>query len=236
MAEAVGVGVGDLAGPGDSEPEGGCSASPGLRVVSYQFGIDYRIKPCHPMTPVPTMLLYFLEIVASLSRLSPESRQRLIETVSTWFQVKLPGTSSSPSGNPAPSFVGNPSLAAFGGNKPITAKQFLLEKEPRTDVERIACLAYYLTHYADTPQFKTLDLSRLNTEAAQPKFSNPAVAVQNAATMGYLVQAVKAHKQLSAAGERFVQALPDREAARAAMNSIKSRIRKRSSGKRAEED
>ena len=178
------------------------------------------------------------EIVASLSRLSPESRQRLIETVSTWFQVKLPGTNSTtgPSASPTPSFVGNSSPVAFGGNKPTTAKQFLLEKEPRTDVERVACLAYYLTHYADTPHFKTLDLSRLNTEAAQPKFSNPAFAVENASKMGYLVPAIKGTKQLSGAGERFVQALPDREAAKAAMNSIKSRMRKRSSGKRAEED
>jgi hypothetical protein len=178
------------------------------------------------------------EIVASLSRLSPESRQRLIETVSTWFHVKLPGTNSysGPSASPAPSFVGSSAPAAFGGNKPITAKQFLLEKEPRTDVERVACLAYYLTHYADTPHFKTLDLSRLNTEAAQPKFSNPAFAVENASKMGYLVPAIKGTKQLSGAGERFVQALPDREAAKAAMNSIKSRMRKRSSGKRAEEN
>jgi len=47
----------------------------------------------------------------------------------------------------------------------MSPKDFLLEKQPRTDVERIACLAYYLTHYRATPHFKTIDLSILNTEA-----------------------------------------------------------------------
>jgi hypothetical protein len=171
------------------------------------------------------------EVISALSRLSPESRQRLIETISTFFNAKLP---YSPLSAIQPSSGGS-FPPTFSDTKPISAKQFILQKEPRTDVERIACLAFYLTHYADTPHFKTLDLSRLNTEAAQPKFSNAAVSVENATKMGYLVPAIKGHKQLSAAGERFVQALPDRELAKAAMNSIRSRMRRRAPGKRVEE-
>ena len=60
----------------------------------------------------------------------------------------------------------------------MSPKEFLLEKQPRTDVERIACLAFYLTHYRDTPHFKTLELSKLNTEAAQQKFANAANATE----------------------------------------------------------
>jgi hypothetical protein len=161
-----------------------------------------------------------------------------METISTFFSAK-PAYSPSPPGGitDSVSSVGFPgsSLSTFGETKPITAKHFILEKEPKTDVERVACLAFYLTRYADTPHFKTLDLSRLNTEAAQPKFSNAAVAVENATKMGYLVPAIKGLKQLSAAGERFVQALPDREAAKAAMNAIRSRARRRMSGKKAVE-
>jgi hypothetical protein len=78
-----------------------------------------------------------------------------------------------------------------------------MEKQPRTDVERVACLAYYLTHYRDMPHFKTLDLAKLNTEAAQPKFSNAHYASQNALNMGYLAPADKGQRQLSAAGEQF---------------------------------
>ena len=111
----------------------------------------------------------------------------------------------------------------FSKDRPISPKEFLLKKQPRTDVERVACLAYYLTHYRDQPFFKTLDISKLNTEAAQIKFSNPAKAVDNAAMLGYLAQATKGSKQISAPGELFVDALPDREAAQTAMASARPR-------------
>jgi len=107
----------------------------------------------------------------------------------------------------------------------MSAKDFLLEKQPRTDVERIACLAYYLTHYRGMPHFKTIDLSMLNTEAAQPKFANTAYSSNNAVKLGYLVPSTKGQRQLSAVGERFVRALPDREAARAALEAVRRRPR-----------
>jgi hypothetical protein len=108
----------------------------------------------------------------------------------------------------------------------------LLNKQPRTDVERIACLAFYLTYYRDLPHFKTLDLAKLNTEAAQPKFSNTAYAATNALKMGYLAPATKGQRQISAAGEQFVSALPDREAAKLAMlNARPKRSPRRNSKK-----
>ena len=92
-------------------------------------------------------------------------------------------------------------------------------------MEKIACLAYYLTHYRDTPHFKTLDLSKLNTEAAQIKLSNPAVSVENATKQVYLVPATKGNKQLSSLGEQFVLALPDRDKARDVMANARPRRR-----------
>jgi hypothetical protein len=109
----------------------------------------------------------------------------------------------------------------------MSPKEFLLEKQPRTDVERIACLAYYLTHYRGTPHFKTLDLSMLNTEAAQPKFANAAYSANNAVKMRYLVPSTKGQRQISAVGERFVRALPDRDAAKTALESIRRRPRRK---------
>jgi hypothetical protein len=174
------------------------------------------------------------EVISALNRLPPESRLRVIETVSTFFNARVSISGSSQGGSHVVGALEAPTRSAFSEPRPISAKQFILEKEPRTDVERIACLAFYLTHYADQPHFKTLDLSKLNTDAAQPKFSNAAVSVENATKMGYLVPAVKGQTQLSAAGERFVQILPDRDAARAAMNSVRSRMRRRSPMKKAQ--
>jgi hypothetical protein len=105
----------------------------------------------------------------------------------------------------------------------LSPKAFLIEKRPQSDVERIACLAYYLTHYRDEPTFKTLDLSKLNTEAAQIKLSNPTRAVDNAAGAHFLIPAGQGKKQLSAIGELYVQALPDRSAARDAIADLKKR-------------
>jgi hypothetical protein len=90
-------------------------------------------------------------------------------------------------------------------------------------VERVACLAFYLTHYRGTPEFTTLDISKINTEAAQRKLANATVAVNNASQYGYLAPAGKGMKQISAAGERYVQALPDYDAAKTLLASARPR-------------
>jgi hypothetical protein len=110
----------------------------------------------------------------------------------------------------------------------------MLEKAPQTDVERIACLAFYLTHHRSQPHFKTKDLSLLNTEAAQRRFANAAMAVVNATNSGYLVPSIKGCKQLSASGEQYVQVLPDREAARLVLERM--RPRRRNSREKEEEN
>jgi hypothetical protein len=76
-----------------------------------------------------------------------------------------------------------------------------------------------------------LDISKLNTEAAQARFSNTAYAVDNATKYGYLVPAVKGAKQLSAAGELFVDKLPDREAAKEAMKTARPKRKSRKSSR-----
>jgi hypothetical protein len=123
-----------------------------------------------------------------------------------------------------------PSAGSFSEDRTQSAKEFLRDKRPSTDVDRVACLAYYLTHYRDTPHFKTLDISTLNTEAAQPKLTNASMAVDNATKAGLLVQALKGAKQLSAAGETYVQHLPDREAARENLKAVAVRRKSRRIG------
>ena len=59
-----------------------------------------------------------------------------------------------------------------------------MDKDPLTEVERVACLAYYLTHYQEMPRFKNVDISRLNTEAATTD-ANPAVTINNAMRDGF---------------------------------------------------
>jgi hypothetical protein len=169
------------------------------------------------------------EVLPAFKQLSQDGRERLLRTLATIFGIetgggvnigKLPRQTSSDYSLPE-------SQGSFSEDRSMSPKEFMLQKQPQTAVERVACLAYYLTHYRDTPFFKTLEISLINTEAAQPKFANAARDVDNATKLGYLVPATKGNKQLSAAGEQFVRELPDRDSARAIMDTSRPRRKSR---------
>jgi hypothetical protein len=166
-------------------------------------------------------------VIRVLTPLDEESRARVLDSVSTFFSHRVAAhnnDATTPITAPAHSQVGRP---AFSESKAPTPKEFMFQKQPKTDVERITCLAFYLTHFRDTPHFKTLDLGKLNTEAAQIKFSNTAYATENATKAGYLAPAAKGQKQITAWGEQFVAALPDREAAAQVLAQLRKRKKKR---------
>ena len=114
----------------------------------------------------------------------------------------------------------------------ISPKEFLAQKQPKTDVERIACLGYYLTHYRRQSTFKTNDLTGLNKEAAQPRLSNPSASSRNAVTLEYFTLAGGGKKQITTKGETLVKNLPDRDAARDALKAFR---RKRKTRRKANE-
>jgi hypothetical protein len=163
-------------------------------------------------------------VLSALQSLSDASRQRVLRSATAFFDVR--GGSGGGSSSAGVAEQVSVSLGGFSEDRTLTPKEFLLQKRPTRDIDRIACLAYYLTHFRDMPKFKTLDLSKLNTEAAQIKFSNAAKAVDNSAAAGLLVAAGGGLKQLSAVGELYVQALPDRDAAKAAIEQVRPRRRK----------
>src|SRR5712664_406932 len=137
------------------------------------------------------------KVIGALRELSSEARRRILESASLFLQVGTVRTAA-PLPNRTDAYSSPASRSPFSEDTSMSAKEFLLDKQPKTDVERIACLAYYLTHYRATPHFKTVDISLLNTEAAQPKFANTAYSVNNAVKMGYLVPSTKGQRQISA--------------------------------------
>jgi restriction endonuclease Mrr len=170
-------------------------------------------------------------VIDELINFEDQTRTRILRTVSTFYDLGNVGFAS-----PEPVARTNIDSSSasrehhFGGGGEISPKDFLFQKQPKTDVDRVACLAYYLAHYRETKFFKTADITKLNTEAAQHKFSNSTYAVTNATNAGLLVSAGKGKKQISAMGERYIEALPDATAAR----EVKSRLgKKRSSSKRS---
>jgi hypothetical protein len=126
--------------------------------------------------------------------------------------------------------VGRDSGGAGDGSSP---KNFMTSKRPATDMERIACLAYFLTHYRKVPSYKTKELTELNIEAAQQKMSNPSATARNAVNEGYLSLLGGGRKQITARGEALVDALPDRDKVKAALAAHPIRkSRKRRTGRK----
>ncbi len=122
-------------------------------------------------------------------------------------------------------------IDSLGENlKEATPKEFLKQKKPSTDVQKVTCLAYYLAHVRNKPKFKTQDISKLNTEAAGRKFSNASKSVNNATLRnGFLASAGKGTKQITVLGEDVVEALPDQSAVKAiiAENPVQKRKAKK---------
>ena len=173
-------------------------------------------------------------IISDLSPLPEDARLRIIETVCVFLRLSITSRADSVSRRSAP--LVTPSRASsfqFSEDEPPAVKQFMSEKNPQTDVERVACLAYYLARYRATPHIKTKDITELNKESAHRSFSNTAFAVDNATKSGYLVPSIKGSKQISAYGERFVEALPDRDAARQVMASARAGHRRKPTKKGA---
>ncbi len=165
------------------------------------------------------------QILNAFTLLSEEARLRFIKVIATFFNIDLGSLPPLRDAQRISAVSGAiPSREpVFTGHATLSPKEFMMEKGPRTDVDRVVCLAYYLSHYREKPHFKTSDISKLNTEAAQRKFTNAAFAVNNATRGGYIAAAPGGLKQLSVLGEQYVQALPDREAAKVAIERLRPR-------------
>ncbi len=143
-------------------------------------------------------------VLESLSKLDPAAQQWVISTAASRLQVHIapaPGTAGDVPGAALPA-------GSVGGLSP---KEFMRSKAPKSDVDRVACLAFYLTHGRQTASYAARELSAINTESAGPRV-NMSRAVDNATKQsGYLTSAGKGKKQITTHGEDVVNALPDYE-------------------------
>lgn len=119
-------------------------------------------------------------------------------------------------------------VAGTSHDSTLNPKIFMAQKKPSSEIERITCLAYYLTHHRSIPAFKTREITKINQEAAQPTFSNATIFARNAVQYGYLALAGQGNKQITALGDAVVNALPDREQVKAAIDEYKLRHKRRS--------
>lgn len=147
-----------------------------------------------------------------MAPLRDDARARILN----WLLQRYGNSSSQGLSQPSLSNPSSTPASDSMGPEIVTPKRFVQDKAPKTDVERIAVLAYYLSRFRGLERFKTSDLTELNTEAAQPRFSNAANSASNAVkSNALLADAGKGLRQLTVKGEELVEALPSRDAVRA---------------------
>src|SRR5689334_20180124 len=85
-------------------------------------------------------------ITKELQRLPDNaSRERVLHALAVFYGVSTPSVISRLGS--VDDLVSGTGKMAFSNHPTISPKEFMAEKAPATDVERVACLAYYLTHY-----------------------------------------------------------------------------------------
>jgi hypothetical protein len=102
-------------------------------------------------------------------------------------------------------------------------------KRPETDVQRVACLGYYLVHTTNKPGFSSKEVIQANTDSGGPSNINFTRALDNATRRSrYLSNRGPKEKQLTTLGEDVVVALPDQ----AAVGAIEAETRGRGKGRK----
>lgn len=95
-----------------------------------------------------------------------------------------------------------------GGTAMEQLRNFLAQKKPITNADRVAVLGWFAQTHLGMPGFRTRDISRLNAACGQPPFSNTAVAVKMAKLKGWIVSK-GGSMALTDIGQTFVDRLPD---------------------------
>jgi hypothetical protein len=173
-------------------------------------------------------------ILAALAELDGPQRTWVLASVAAKLEIAIPNLAGAPRPAGANALLAG-SGAAIPGHPGTNAhaKAFLRAKNPTNTVQRVACLAYYLTHYRATPEFKTRDISKMNSDAAGTSIGNPSQAVANATKQSkYLAAAGRGKKQLTGFGEEVVNALPNIEAVAALEKAEPARKRRKARRKK----
>ena len=148
--------------------------------------------------------------------LDPDTRTRVLRAVGALLQ--MPESTATTAG-------AAPQIAATGssGHQPgdlqnIKIDAFVTSKRPLDTYQRLACLAYFLEHKEGKIDIFAKDLTKANTDARQVRISNITTFLDLAARRhGLFAAAGRGKKRLTARGSAMVEALPDQNAVKAAL-------------------
>lgn len=194
----------------------------------FNHGIDFHFLYIYSYQILQCMKAKLTEIEAlkaideSLENLTPEEKQRVFSFIASKHSLTPIKASVASTGNNGAGGSGNDR-----NENPVTdIKQFIKIKKPKGFYEQIACLGYFLENVQGLESFNTKQITKANTDARAPKIPNPSLYVTHSqSTYGFLSQVGGGKKAITPRGEALVEALPDREAVKAALeeNPIKKK-------------
>lgn len=180
----------------------------------------------------PTSAL--VTVVKALESLADADRQWVLQSAANRWNVVVHGGGGGqdgrtlrPAGGLAP--MGGGALSADGDSAIAKkdARAFVRIKRPETDVQRVACLGYFLTQTTGKPGFSSKDVSKAHTDSGGSSI-NMTRALDNATRKAkYLSNRGPREKQLTTLGEDVVVALPDQAAVKNVEAAAKSRGKRR---------
>ena len=94
--------------------------------------------------------------------------------------------------------------------KELSVRELILQKRPRSDVEKALVLGYYLEHYRNVSHFNGSDLEELFREAKEIVPSNINDKVNKNVQRGFITEAKEKKDELkswtlTSTGERYVE-------------------------------
>ncbi|MGB7930400.1 MAG: hypothetical protein WCF61_19785 [Terriglobales bacterium] len=159
-------------------------------------------------------------VVAALEDLNDADRHWVLQSAASKFTLTVQtaggggqaGAANTNTATVTP-LVGTPTAADV--QAAITRKDpraFIRLKKPTTDVQRVACIGYYLVQTTGHHGFTSKDISTAYTDSGGSKI-NMTRALDNATRAAkYLSNRGPREKQLTTLGEDVVNALPDQAA------------------------
>ena len=179
-----------------------CTAANGSSKMNRNELSEHDTASESPLEAAAKRAAALQRMIGELLVFSGDDRRMLLDTLATFFGFSLPmNERATQNAVPAHPLLSSSRPFQFSEESDMPSpKAFIVSKSPKTDVQRVACLAYYLAHYGGIPHFKTKNITALNIESAHTRFSNPTNAVENATKIGYVVPSIKGSKQISATG------------------------------------
>jgi hypothetical protein len=148
-------------------------------------------------------------VLNALHDLNADDARWVIEAACKKVGLTTPSADAGEDGHRRP---GSTHQSADAERALTAPKDFMRKKSPATDVQKVACLGFYLAHFRNQREFKTADLTALNNEADGLKIGNATQAVNNATQQNHFFSpAGKGNKRITTLCEDVVDALPDQE-------------------------